>query len=88
MKMKDQKTPLPRPPVPHKPESVRRAALSNKSIFSKKTHNTKNLIQERLRQFEQTATTTQVGFCCTYIHRYYMSLTLQKKNQSLFFVKS
>ena len=56
-----------KPPVPHKPESVRRAALSNQSLFSKKTHKNKNLIQERLRQFEQTATTTQVGFCCTYI---------------------
>ena len=52
-----------KPPVPHKSESViRRAAVSNPSIYTKNKHN-KNLIQKRIHQFEVYGT-TQVGFCC------------------------
>ena len=63
---------LMKPPVPYKPESViRHARLSaNSSIYSKNKHNNnKNLIQKRITQFEQTAT-TQVGFLLDNGHIY------------------
>ena len=70
-----------KPPVPHKSESViKRAAISNPSIYTKNKHRTlpKNLIQTRIRQFEATET-TQVGFCCIMYITYAYVLDFAKK---------